>query len=143
MNRKVEERPPRNPSIRLICAAVFCVSVAAASENGEPESVTGPRVHAESTNVWLSWPSDLRESFMILWRSDGALEARWIVLADCLRASSRSNQTCFCDSGGRARTRAAQALVCQAAALSAGPHANTDLGRSPGGPNKGEAVGVE
>jgi hypothetical protein len=77
----------------------------AAQDSGiwEPASVEGLNFQTVSTNVLLAWPSDRRESFVVLWRSNAAVETPWIVLTNQLRAASAGERTAFCDVGAATR----------------------------------------
>ncbi len=76
---------------------------ARASDIVEPASVEGLSVWAVSRDVLLSWPSDPRESFVVLWRSNATYETPWIALTNQLPAASKTNWTTYCDFGAPAR----------------------------------------
>ncbi len=78
----------------------------------EIDSVAGLKFQAVSTNVLLGWPSDPRETFAVLWRSNSTLEAPWITLSAQLHAAPGTDKTTFSHFG---------------AASSQGPAANRDL----------------
>jgi hypothetical protein len=75
----------------------------------EPGSVEGLALRLQSTDVVLTWPSDPRESFLVLSRSNAAPETLWTVLANPLRAAPLTNRTTFHDAGGGLRARSAPA----------------------------------
>lgn len=83
----------------LLCVLRPCACVGQISE---PASVEGLRFKTISTNLVLTWPSDPRETFAVLWRSNAALETPWIVLSSQLRAASDTNQTTFRHAGALA-----------------------------------------
>ena len=68
-------------------------------------SVSGLHIRADSTNVVLKWPSTRRENFAILWRSNVAFEAQWVVLTNQMAASKRS-KTSYRDIGALTRSDA-------------------------------------
>jgi hypothetical protein len=76
--------------------------------HSEQQSVEGLQFRVEPTAVKLTWPSDPRESFAVLWRSNATAETPWVVLEHRLCAST-TNQTTFCDA--RAQSRPAATLT--------------------------------
>jgi hypothetical protein len=71
----------------------------------EPASVEGLSFRTVSANVVLEWPSQPRESFAVLWRSNPTPETPWVVLSSQLRARSDTNRTTFCHIGASARAQ--------------------------------------
>jgi hypothetical protein len=63
-------------------------------------SIDGFHVEAASNSVVLTWPSDPRESFVVLWRSNANDSAQWIILTNQMRAASNSRQTILTDING-------------------------------------------
>lgn len=63
----------------------------------EPESVAGLNIQKADGNAILNWPSHPRESFVVLWRPEVSVYARWIELTNQLRATPSANQTVFHD----------------------------------------------
>lgn len=95
-----------------LAAWVGCLALspAACSQDSlEPGSLEGLLARIDSTNVVLSWPSDPRESFLVLSRSNAMPETPWMVLANPLRAAPRTNLTTFYHAGGGARAQSGQA----------------------------------
>ncbi len=70
----------------------------------DPQSVSGLRIRADSSNVVLTWPSAQRESFVVLWRSNATVEATWVVLTNQVGASRTTNETTYCDVGALDRS---------------------------------------
>ena len=68
-------------------------------------SVRGLSLLPQSTNVALTWPSDPRESFLILVRSNPVPEAHWTILTNHMPAAAATNRTTFLDLGGATRPR--------------------------------------
>lgn len=68
-------------------------------------SVAALRVETNRTDVVLTWPSDPRESFVVLWRSNATYQSPWVVLTNQLPATRSDSQTAFLDVGGLARLR--------------------------------------
>jgi hypothetical protein len=88
---------------------LLCCALAAYSQDPpEPGSVEGLSLRIESTNVVLTWPSDPRESFLVLGRSNAMPETQWTILANSLRASPLTKQTNFRDAGGAALAQPGQ-----------------------------------
>jgi hypothetical protein len=58
--------------------------------------------------VLLTWPSDPRETFLVLARSNASPETQWTVLTNHLPASTLTTSTTFLDRGGAARPQAGQ-----------------------------------
>jgi hypothetical protein len=86
----------------LFCGLGMWESSVSAAENPnivERASVGGLQFQAQSTNVFLTWPSDPRESFVVLWRSNATFQTPWFVLTNQLSASPDANKTSFCDIG--------------------------------------------
>ncbi len=69
----------------------------AVSDLVEPVSVAGLTIQKADGKAILTWPSHPRESFVVLWRPEVSVYARWIELTNQLRASASTNQTVFCD----------------------------------------------
>jgi hypothetical protein len=82
----------------------FCLPVVVADDLGivDTPSVAGLRAEATATNVTLTWPSDTRESFVVLWRSNATYRAQWIVLTNQMCAGP-NNRTIFLDTAGLTR----------------------------------------
>lgn len=82
----------------------FCLPALAADDLGivDTPSVVDLRAEATATNVTLTWPSDSRESFVVLWRSNATYRAQWIVLTNQMRAGPK-NRTIFFDTTGLTR----------------------------------------
>ena len=80
-----------------VIIAALLLRTAVGAELVEPESVAGLNVRKEDGNVVLSWPSDPRESFVVLWRPAISVKARWIELTNQLHASPLTNETVFLD----------------------------------------------
>jgi hypothetical protein len=90
------------PVLRQLATLAGCIvvsfgCVAYCSDIVEPGSLEGLLIRTESTNVVLTWPSDPRESFVVLWRSNANWQTPWTVLTNQLHASSKTNQTAFYD----------------------------------------------
>lgn len=79
------------------CLLVSFCGVGYCSDIVELESVEGLRFETKSNNIVLTWPSDRREGFVVLWRSNANWQLPWIVLTNQLHASSKTNQTAFYD----------------------------------------------
>ena len=101
---------PRNfkPLAPLLCgvgALLIALRTLATpeSEITDTPSVVGLREKVISTNTVLTWPSDPRESFVVLWRSNANYQTRWTFLANPWRATPTSHETTFLDSGGLTR----------------------------------------
>jgi len=92
----------------MSCMSVSCVFGTNISGIIDCEGVEGMQFHRMSTNVVLVWPSDPRESFVVLWRTNSALETPWIVLTNQLHAATATNETSFCDLGALTRADAMQ-----------------------------------
>jgi hypothetical protein len=84
--------------------SLSCLPVIAADdlEIVDTPPVAGLRAEATATNVTLSWPSDSRESFVVLWRSNATYRAQWIVLTNQMPAGL-NNRTIFLDTAGLTR----------------------------------------
>lgn len=63
-------------------------------------SVAALSAKIESTNIVLTWPSDARESFVVLWRSNANYQSPWIVLTNQFRVAANNKETRFIDFGG-------------------------------------------
>jgi hypothetical protein len=90
------------PGLRQLATLAGCIvvsfgCVAYCSDIVELGSLEGLLIRTESTNVVLTWPSDPRESFVVLWRSNANWQTPWTVLTNQLHASSKTNQTAFYD----------------------------------------------
>ncbi len=81
----------------LALSTAFAVDQQATSES---DNVRGLSLHTQSTNVVLAWPSDPRESFLVLARSNPAPETLWAILTNHMPATSGTNCTTFLDIGG-------------------------------------------
>lgn len=84
-----------------------CIPCFSATDNAgiiDRPSVDGLRLQVESTNVVLTWPSNPRESFVVLWRSNATFQTPWLVLTNSLPASPTANETTFCDVGMLSRS---------------------------------------
>jgi hypothetical protein len=66
-----------------------------ASQIAEPPSVQSLQFQKDGNAVVLSWPSDPRETFVVLWRSNSTVETPWRVLDGQLRAAAGTNCTMF------------------------------------------------
>lgn len=93
--------------VMLCGAGVFflCSRVIATDDSGiiDTPSVNGLRTEIESTNIALTWPSDARESFVVLWRSNANYQTQWITLTNQLHAAPIGHETVFTDVGGLKR----------------------------------------
>lgn len=100
-------KPLRLPlSLLAGSLALLATSAAFAQDSTDPsESVRGLSIRTISTNVLLTWPSDPRESFLILARSNPSPEAHWTILTNHMPAAAATNRTTFLDPGGAARPR--------------------------------------
>jgi hypothetical protein len=104
---------PLNDFKRLLvgCCGIWkillCLQAVAADGSGiiDTPGVEGVHVEASSTNVTVTWPSDPRETFVVLWRSNADYRAQWIVLTNQMRAAANRNRTMFFDAVGLARPR--------------------------------------
>jgi hypothetical protein len=100
-------RPFPNNLVKLCAAAGAGLLAAhvfpAGAQDLSPASVAGLRVETESTNVLLTWPTDPRETFAVLWRSNTHWQTPWVVLTNQLRASPSAAQTTFRDLGALPR----------------------------------------
>jgi hypothetical protein len=90
------------PMLRQLATLAGCIvvsfgCVAYCSDIVELGSADGLLIRTESTNVVLTWPSDPRESFVVLWRSNANWQTPWTALTNQLHASSKTNQTAFYD----------------------------------------------
>jgi hypothetical protein len=62
-----------------------------------PDSIEGLQVRANTNATILSWPSDPRETFVVLWHPNLNHATAWIVLTNQLRAAKGTNFTAFTD----------------------------------------------
>jgi len=85
----------RRLAILLGCITLTLGNTASCGDIEELESVEGLRFAIKSNDVVLTWPSDPRESFVVLWRSNATWQTPWSVLTNQLPAFSNTNQTCF------------------------------------------------
>lgn len=69
------------------------------------QSVIGLTCRTNSDDVVLMWPSTRREQFVVLWRADVSLQARWVILTNHLATSNR-RKTSFRDIGALDRSPA-------------------------------------
>ena len=97
----------KSRGVALVGSLAAIVFAAGAQDIIAPPSVEGLRFQTESTNVVLTWPSDPREAFAVLWRSNTHWQTPWVVLTNQLRATSEAPQTIFRDSGRLARQKTA------------------------------------
>jgi hypothetical protein len=92
---------PALMGVLAICVTVSCVF--AADGIIDCDGVEGMQFHRISTNVVLAWPSNPRETFTVLWRTNTALETPWTELTNQLHAAASTNETIFCDLGALTR----------------------------------------
>jgi len=96
-------------TIILIISAVLFIAAGRmfvfAADDSRP-SVGGVKFTVESNDVVLGWPSDPRECFVLLWRSNATYQSPWIVLTNQLRAAQREGTTCFTDVDALSRSPA-------------------------------------
>ncbi len=76
---------------------------AAASELVEPNAIDGLRIQREGRDTVLTWPSHPQERFVVLWRPEVSVEARWIELTNQLPASALADRTIFRDEAAFSR----------------------------------------
>ena len=87
---------------------LFATCAAISQDSSGSDNVRGLSCLTQSTNVLLTWPSDPRESFLVLARSNASPETQWTILTNHLPASPLTNSTAFLDIGGSARPHAGQ-----------------------------------
>ena len=75
----------------------------------ELRGVAGLRFQTNAENVILTWTSDSRESFAVMWRSNASIEAPWITLTNMLPAALGTSESSFCDVGVLTRSQQMQA----------------------------------
>jgi hypothetical protein len=92
-------------AILLGCITVALCDTASSADIDELESVADLHFETKTNDVMLTWPSDPRENFVVLWRSNDTWQTPWTVLTNQLRASSNTKQTRFLDCGALSRTQ--------------------------------------
>lgn len=95
----------------LVTAGFLSVSQCCAGEESDaatPASVAGLVIRKDATNIVLTWPSDPRESFAVLWRSNATMEASWLTLTNPLPAAPNKTKTSFSDHGALNRFNPAE-----------------------------------
>ena len=86
--------------------SAFCASTPTHSQDSAASySVRGLSPLTRSSSVVLTWPSDPRESFLILVRSNPVPEAHCTTLTNHMPAAVGTNRTTFIDFGGTGRPR--------------------------------------
>lgn len=119
MNRSALTRKTRASAPLLSSALAGCLFLSTALATN-PQDASGPdtiqgvqglSLSTLSTNTLLTWPSDPRESFLVLARSNATPEAQWTVLTNHMPASSDTNRTAFLDIGGAAHVRSGSNLL--------------------------------
>ena len=94
----------RRLAILLGCINLTLGDTASCADIEELESVAGLHCETKTNDVVLTWPSDPRESFVVLWRSNATWQTPWTVLTNQLRASPNTKETRFLHSGGLSLT---------------------------------------
>ena len=91
-------------SRKVLRCATACLAYLAVSASNltvaaglERQSAPDLHIHSEDNAAVLAWPSNPRECFAILWRSNTADQTPWIVLTNLLHASSQTKITTFRD----------------------------------------------
>lgn len=127
----------------LVTAGFLLVSQRCASEEPDaaaPASVAGLVIRKDATNIVLTWPSDPRESFAVLWRSNATMEASWLTLTNPLPAAPDKTETSFSDHGALNRFNPAETNLAELYRVFVIPDFWFDLNgvELRGGPNSGE-----
>lgn len=80
--------------------AIALISILTVADASESQAGPSLSVRKEDGAVVLAWPSNARESFAVLWRSNATDEARWVALTNRLPASASTTNTTFRDLRG-------------------------------------------